>query len=110
MVAAGEAPRRGQPWTVAEAEEVVRRLTTWRLATIARRLGRSEKGVRHWLWRHRQAPTLQDLVTSGLAAELSGYTPQHLTALARAGRVRARRVPGGRWWLFEPTTLPRKRS
>jgi len=37
-----------------------------------------------------------------MAAKLMGVTPQWITSLARRGKIKARRVPGGRWWLFDP--------
>jgi len=75
--------------------------------TIAARLGRTPKAVLRWMERHRVFPTRTgDYVTSGVASRLTGLKPQTLTALARAGRVRARRVPGGRWWMFDTEELP----
>lgn len=56
------------------------------------------------------APTRQDWVTSTVAAELTGLSAQWLTQMARAGSVRARRVPGGRWWLFDMEALPQHRD
>jgi hypothetical protein len=99
-------PRR---WTADEADLAVTYLPYWRVETIARALGRTPAAVRSWCARHGQWPTTQHLVTSGWAAQLTGLTPQRLTALARAGAVPARRVPGGRWWLFDPERLPRRR-
>lgn len=75
--------------------------------TIAARLGRTPKAVLRWMERHRVYPTRTgDYVTSGVASRLTGLTPQELTALARERRIRARRVPGGRWWMFDTEDLP----
>lgn len=96
----------GRLWSVDEAHFVSARIRLWTVGAIARHLGRSERAVRHWCERNRVAPTRDEWVTSGIAAELTGLSPQALTKAARAGRVRARRVPGGRWWLFDPASLP----
>lgn len=78
--------RAGRRWTLEEGEFVLARLCLWRVETIARHLGRTPRAVRRWLERNHQAPTLHDLVTSGQASASTGYTPQALTAMARAGR------------------------
>lgn len=59
------APRR---FTEAEETFIVDRLTSMTPAAIGRRLGRTEKSIRQWMWRRRQAPTRQDLLTSSQAA------------------------------------------
>lgn len=99
-----------RPWSAAERDYLIDRLTTTPLAEIARRLGRTPKAVSRYCEREGLYPTRQDLLTSGDAAPLYGLTPQRLTALARAGRIPARRVPGGTWWLFEPPALPAART
>lgn len=81
-----------------------RRLT---LATLARHLGRSPKAVEQWCWRHGCFPTRGSWYTSGEAARRTGLSPQWLTALCRERRIRARRVPGGRWWLIAPEEVER---
>lgn len=98
----------GRRWTVDDEWVVLTRVRVWRVETIARRLGRTPKAVRRWCERNRVAPTTDEWVTSGIAAGLTGLSPQRLTALARAKRIRARRVSGGSWWLFDPARLPRR--
>jgi len=103
-------------WSEAERRLLLDYLGQWSRAALARRLGRSEAAVRNYCQRTGLAPTRQLWVTSGVAAALTGYTPQYLTRLARAGRVVARpnRTPlegrrtRRRWWLFRASTLPRR--
>lgn len=95
-------------WSRAEELLVIQEVDRLRTETLARRLGRTPKAVRRWCERNRVWATDGGRLTSGWAARASGYTPQALTAMARAGRIGARRVPGGRWWLFDPDALPRK--
>lgn len=97
----------GRRWTADDEWVVISRLTRWRVETIARHLGRTPKAVRRWMERTGQYPQTQDLVTSGVAAEVTGRSPGHLRRLARTGRVRARRVPDGRHWLFDLDELAR---
>ena len=87
-------------WTADEFEFAVSHCTVWSLSAIARHLGRSAVAVQRKLWYHRQAPTRQDLLTSGQLAAQLGCSQQWLTRLARQKRIKARRVPKGRWWLF----------
>lgn len=96
-------------WTDEEEEFISSYVTVWTPAAIARALGRTEKAVIQYIWRHHLSPTRQHLVTSGVASEISGLSQQRLTTLARQGRIAARRVPGGRFWLFDPERLPEKR-
>lgn len=100
----------GRPWTRQEAVFVTTWLPYRTVPAIAAALGRTEKAVRRWCERHGHYATTELLMRSGRAARLAGCTPQRLTALARAGRIRARRVPGGRWWLFAVADLPDQRS
>ena len=51
---------------------------------------------------------LRTEVTAREGAELAGLIVQRVRTLARAGRIRARRV--GREWLIDPDGLPRRRS
>lgn len=99
---------RPRPWTTDECHFVSSHIRIWRVETIAARIGRTPKAVRRWCERNRVAATRDEWVTSGIAAEMTGLTPQGLTKMARAGRVTAQRVPGGRWWLFRPSGLPRR--
>lgn len=96
----------GRRWSAAEGVYVTTWLPYRTVPAIARALGRSEKGVRRWCERHGHSATTELLMTSGRAARIAGVSPQRLTALARQGRVRARRVPGGRWWLWRVEDLP----
>lgn len=97
--------RRGRRWTDDEIQFLSDYLLVMRPETLARKLGRTLRGVRQACNNRRLAPTTQELVTSGAAAEMTGYTRQYLTQLARARRLRAQRVPGSRWWLFDPADL-----
>ncbi len=93
--------RHKRRWTPAEEEYLAAQLTRRPRAQIARRLGRTEKAVARYCERRGWYPTRMDRLTSGMLARETGLSPQRLTALARAGRLAARRVPGGRWWLFD---------
>lgn len=92
-------------FTADEEQFISDRLPIWTLDAIARHLGRTRQSVERYCWRKHHAATTQDLVTSGQAAALTGRSPQRITALARQGKIRARRKPGGRWWLIDPATL-----
>ena len=74
-------------------------------AAIGRKFGRSAYAVYQRSRRLGVWPTREDWVTSGVAAQITGFSQQWLSKLARIGKVRARRVPGGRWWLFDPRQL-----
>lgn len=100
--------RRGRPWTREEEQFACDHLTTRTREWIAEQLGRTPRGVQQRLCRIHQHARNQDWLSSGAAAEASGYSQQHLSALARRGRLRARRVPGSRDWLFDPEGLPRR--
>lgn len=92
-------------WTPEEEQRAVDLLTTKTKAEIGQELGRSRRAVEQHLCRIHQHARNQDLLTSGQAAEACGLSAQYLTELARAGRVKAQREPGGRWWLFDPEGL-----
>lgn len=96
----------GRLWTEDEDHYVGVNRARLRLETIAAKIGRSP----HAVYQRRYAPTRDEYLTSGMAAMETGYSAQWLTALARQGRTRAHRVPGGRWWLFKRETLPYKAS
>lgn len=87
-------------WTAEEFEFAVSHCTVWSRAAIARHIGRTAIAVRQKLWQHHQAPSKQDLLTSGQLAARMGISQQWLTRLARRGKLKARRIPRGRWWLF----------
>lgn len=95
--------RRGRPWTPYEVLRLRDLVHTHTTAEIAGLLGRTEKAV--WQKQNKLgiwASTEGRYLTSGKAARLARMTPQGLTKLARAGKLkRARRKPGGRWWLFD---------
>ncbi|MCC6312671.1 MAG: hypothetical protein IT337_01560 [Thermomicrobiales bacterium] len=104
----GGLSRAGKHWSAAEELTVIALVDRLTVAELARRLGRTEKAVTRWRERHGVYPTTAGWLTSGWAARESGYSAQRLTALARAGKTSARRVPGGRWWLFDGDDLPRR--
>jgi hypothetical protein len=97
--------RRNRKYTLDEECFILSHLTSWRRETIARHLGRTVRQIRDWCWRTGQNPRNQELLTSGQAARELGCSCQWLTQLAREGRIKARREPGGRWWLFDPRDL-----
>ena len=78
---------------------------TMRAVTIGRKLGRSEGAIVKRCRKLGIAVTKDGVVTSGVAAQITGLSPQYLTRLARQGRIPARRVPGGRWWCFARVDL-----
>lgn len=84
-------------------------LTKLTIGQIAEQLGRSPRSVKGWCWRHGQSSRNQDQLTSGDAARMLGVSCQYLTSLARTGRLKAHREPGGRWWLFDPDALRKYR-
>jgi len=95
-------------WPEDQVEFVLANLTRMTIPEIAAALGRSPSAVKTWCWRHGHSSRNQDLLTSGDAARLFGVSCQWLTELARTKRLRkARREPGGRWWLFDPDELRR---
>ena len=89
-------------WTFEEDAILGLQRTTRTCAAIGRKLGRSACAVYCRARRIGCWPTTCDLITSTMAAKLMGVTPQWITSLARRGKIKARRVPGGRWWLFDP--------
>lgn len=78
-----------------------------RVETLARRLGRTPKAVLRWCERNRVFPCRGSWWTTGQAAQVTGLSPQHLSALCRQRKLRSRRVPGGRWWLIAPEEVER---
>jgi excisionase family DNA binding protein len=73
--------------------------------TIAKRLGRTVYGVE---WRSKKLkcwPTKDDLLTTGQASELTGYCTEWLARMAKTGKIKSRKVPGGKWWLFKQEDL-----
>lgn len=96
-------------WTETEAFTVEALVHEWTDERLARRLGRTAKAVRQWRERNGVYPTQYGWLRSGEAAVETGMTAQGLTRAAREGRISARRVPGGRWWLFDPDGLPDRR-
>jgi excisionase family DNA binding protein len=68
---------------------------------IAKRLGISARRVRNLIWQEGLCPTQRDeLLTTGEAAEILGYTQQWVLRLVKAGKLRGHRNPGGRWMLI----------
>lgn len=93
-------------WTEEEDQFLSDHLHYWSRGAIGRHLGRTAKAVEQRMARARLFPTRLHLLTSGEMSRLTGLSPQHLTALARVKHIRARRVPGGRWWLFSQEGRP----
>lgn len=93
-------PNAGAPWTQAADFALMGMVGTMRAETIARRMGRSRWAIIRRCQRLGLSASKDGVVTSGVAAQLSGLSPQYLTRLARQGRIAARRFPGGRRWLF----------
>jgi len=89
-------------WTAEEDFILILYRQTWTNKTIAKKIGRSIKAVENRSRRISCWPTTGDLMTSGEAAKMSGWSQQYCTMLAREKKVKAKRVPGGRWWLFDP--------
>lgn len=88
-------------WTEQEHLLVEATVDHWTIEEQARQLRRTVSSVRHYRERHGFYPTRYGGLTSSGAARVLGKSPQHLTALAREGRISAHRVPGGRWWIFD---------
>ena len=87
-------------WTLASDFALMSMIGTMRAETIARRMGRTRWAILRRCQRLGLSASKDSVVTSGIAARLTGLSPQYLTRLARQGRIAARRLPGGRWWLF----------
>lgn len=97
----------GKRWTAAEAISAALWVGRYRDATIARKLGRTPKAVRQWRERQRLFPSTQEWLTTSQAAELAGVSDRAMRRWARAGRVNAHRLPGGRRWLIDPASVPK---
>jgi len=93
--------RHGRHWTMSEDAFLIGRRETWTIGAIAKALGRTPKAAYRRAQRQRCWPTRGSALTSGQAAELLGVTQQTMSKRARLGIVKARRVPGGSWWLFD---------
>ena len=93
-------------WTIEEEYFMLAHLTVWSDAAIARHLKRTEEAIKRYRWRLHQHSFNQHLIASGLAAEITGLTPQTLTKMARKKRIKAKRKPGSSRWLFYPDALP----
>lgn len=89
-------------WTADEEFILILRRENWKVETIARKLGRTPKAVLMKARKLNCWPTNGELMTSGEAAKISGYTQQWCVKLAKKKKVKAKRTPGGRWWLFSP--------
>lgn len=83
-------------------------ICTYTHRELARRIGRSERAVKRWCAKERicASKSCACWVPSGVAAEMTGYTQQYLTGLARQRRIRSHRMPGGQWWLLHTASLP----
>lgn len=93
------------------SEDEIQLVSDWLLyltpQQIARRLGRTVRAIEDICKKHHIAATRHGYLTSTEAARKTGLSPQYLTELARAKKLRAIRIRGGRWWLFNPKTLDR---
>lgn len=89
-------------WSAEEDFILILRRQAWRPETIARKLGRSVKAIENRSRRTGCWPTKGDLMTSGEAAKISGWSQQWCIKLAKREKFKAKRVPGGRWWLIDP--------
>jgi len=98
-------PRANKRWSSAEQYLLLRHVGIWTPRRIAQALGRTEKGVGQYCQQHGIWPCKQRWLTSGAASLRCGLSPQYLTQLARAGRQKAHRNPGGRWWLFDTAAV-----
>lgn len=92
-------------YTTEEREYIFNRLTSWGEDAIAKHLDRSVRSVQKQKVKYHQHALNQELVPSGVASQVTGYTPQGLTKMAREGRLKARRKPKSKWWLFYPPEL-----
>lgn len=106
QTSAGATRTMGRRWSRADDALLRERIAVWPVARLAAALDRTPQAIRARCWRLRLRCASAGWLTSTQAARLSGYTQQHLTTLARRGRIAARRVPGGRWWLFAADSLP----
>jgi excisionase family DNA binding protein len=92
-------------WTYGEEFSLILLRTSYRIETIAKRLERSywavyQKSRKLGCW-----PTKCEFLTSGQAAEMTGYTQQWIVKLVKQKKVKAHRVPGGKWWLIDVESL-----
>ena len=75
---------------------------------IAERLGISPGAVIRLMWREGLSPTQRDdLLTTGHAADILGYSQQWINGLCRRGILHGWRNPGGRWWLIPREEIQR---
>lgn len=104
-------PRHGRRWTEAEIQYVADHVHCYTRERLARRLGRTPRAVENLQARHPGlSATTGEYLTSQQLADLTGYSPQHVTHLVRTGRLRARRKPGSTWWLFDQRIVDRLAS
>jgi len=89
-------------WTYDDQCFASTHVTSLTYAEIAARMGRTERAVRHWCERSHNTPLNMHLMTTTEVAEEWGVSVQYVARLARQGKLPARRVPGGRRWLFDP--------
>lgn len=97
----------GRRWSAIDDATLRDAIATEPVSVLAARLNRTPQAIRARASQlHVRRADGERWVSSTEAARRSGYTQQHLTALARHGRVIAHRIPGGRWWLFDAVALP----
>ena len=93
-------PRHREPWTHDEDCYLSDNVGTNTYADIARHLGRSLGSVIARAAKTHNTPMQAGLLTTAELAELLGCSVQYVARLARSGQIPARRVPGGRTWLY----------
>lgn len=85
---------------------IAERADSWRTGTIAKHLGCCEHAVRRIISAWGLAPQDQDWMTVPDAARLAGISENSLRRKASHGIVRAKKIPGKRFWIVDPATLP----
>jgi len=101
-------PRHTARWRDDEIDLLGALVTKCTRVTIARKLGRTPRAVEAMQQRRRGlCPTQQVYVTARQAALRVGLSPQYVETLCRRGRIKAHRVPGGRWWLVSDREIGR---
>lgn len=101
----GRGVRRYRRWTAADACNLIAWRRRYTVATIARRLGRTERAVVAYSYAHRCYPWDGSWYTPIEVARLLGVTRQCVTGWCARGVLRAQRVPGSRRWLIAPGSV-----
>lgn len=98
-------PNHGKHWSDRDAGQAATMVTTYCYQTIAKRLGRTEWGVRRYLAKRHNTPMQMHLATTAEVAAAWGCSVQYVARMARQRRIPAQRVPGGRNWLYPSEVL-----